>query len=359
MFKEKADGSFNSRNMIMLVLLCIVIAGGCYLGLSIHEKNLAASERSITTSGTLESTEVYMGFKLAGKVSRVLVTEGQEVKAGDTIAILENQELAAKAQTAKGALALADANQNQASTALILQKEQSSDAVLAARETLNKAQANYDVYKASYDRAASLGQQGAISQQSMDETKAKYLAAEADYKVAQTALNMAISAQKQVEIKQAAVAGAAAAKEQAGGSVAEVQAYLDNCVLKAPVSGIITQVTVDPGEMVSAGTPVAVVANPAQSWVRIYVGEDRIGHLQVGQKATVKFDAFPERVFKGKIKYINQVGDFATRKAVTETRDHDIRTFSIKVDVDNSSRLLRAGMTAYVDLARPEAEIDE
>lgn len=347
---KAGGGSLSARNIVVLLVLCIAIAGGCYFGLSIHEKNVTAAESTVNTSGTLESTEVMMGFKLAGKVSQVLVKEGQEVKAGDTIAILESQEIAAKAQAAKGALALAEANESQASTTLVIQKEQSFDAVEAARETLNKAQANYNLYKASYDRIVSLSKQGAVSQQAMDETEAKYLAAQADLGSAQAALDAAISSQQQVAVREAAVAGAKAAKQQASGAVAETQAYLDNCVLKAPLDGVITQVTVDPGEMVSAGTPVAVVANPAQSWVKVYVGEDKIGRVKVGQAATVKFDAFPDRVFKGKISYINPVGDFATRKAITETRDHDIRTFAVKVDVDNSTRLLRAGMTAYVDL---------
>jgi HlyD family secretion protein len=348
---KEGGGSFSFKYTAIFLFLCIAIACGCYYGLSVHEKNVAALELSINTSGSLESTEVMMGFKIAGKVSKVLVKEGQEVKTGDIIAILESQEIAAKAQAARGALALAEANESQASTTLIMQKEQSSDAVKAARETLNKAQANYNLCKASYDRIVSLFQQGAVSQQTMDETETKYLAAQADLGSAQTALDIAVSAQRQVAIREAAVAGATAAKQQASGVVAETQANLDNCVLKAPIDGVITQVTVDPGEMVSAGTPVAVVSDPSQSWVKIYVGEDKIGKLKVGQKAAVKFDAFPDQVFKGKISYINPVGDFATRKAVTETRDHDIRTFAVKIDIDNSSRLLRAGMTAYVDIS--------
>lgn len=130
----------------------------------------------------------------------------------------------------------------------------------------------------------------------------------------------------------------------------EAETYLRNTHLKAPISGYITKKFLEAGEMVGAGTPVFEITDLEHTYVKVYIDERKIGRVHLNQAVEVRVDSFPGRVFKGKVVYISDAGEFAVRKAVNEQYDHDIRSFEVKIDIPNPDLVLKTGMTARVKI---------
>lgn len=334
-----------------LLALATLIAIMCFIYLGHDESKLQASEQQIQTSGSLEATEVTAAFKVPGKIAKIVVDEGSEVKAGQVLAVLESKEIDAKAKAAAAASEIATVKISQAQTIAGMQREQSNSQVLLAESLLREAEEALDAVEKSYRRSESLYTAGALSKQVFDEVTAKYQSAQEKVSQAHSNLAIASTGQQQVSLREADINSARAGLEQAQAAVQETKAYLDNTVLRAPIAGKVTLRTMEPGEMVAAGTPVIIISDLSNTWVKVYIDEQKISQVSLGQKGQVVFDAFPRRTFSAKVVSINPAGEFATRKAINEQRDHDIKAFAVKIKVPNPDNELKAGMTAYVKLA--------
>jgi HlyD family secretion protein len=299
-----------------------------------------ANSNEIMNIGFVEATQVNAAFKVPGRVSSILVQEGETVRAGQMLALLESRELDAKLLQAQGAEAAAAAKRNQAAAAASMQ-------VPISHSQLQAAQADLRIKQTSYDRLKQLYEAGGIPEQKLDEATAALDAAKAAEQSAQAML-------QQVEIRQAEAMAAAGAAEQASGAVEEAKAYVDNCALYAPCDGTITLITVDPGEMVSAGAPVIEITDTTNPWVIINVAEDQIGRVALGASADITVASYPEKIFPGTIIWISDAGDFAVKKAVGEIERHDLRTFKVKISLQNPAGLLKTGMTATARIRGPK-----
>ena len=87
------------------------------------------------------------------------------------------------------------------------------------------------------------------------------------------------------------------------------------------------------GELVNAGTPVLEITDIEHTYVKVFISETKIGRVHLDQEAEVSVASFPDRVFKGRVVWINDAGDFAVRKAVSEQDEHDLRSFEVKIDL--------------------------
>lgn len=334
----------------IMAAICLLIGLTSFAYLDHDEKQLQANEQALRTSGSLEATEVTTAFKMPGKIAKIMVDEGDTVQAGQVIAMLESREVEAEYQNATAAVDLYSAKLAQAQTSLGIQSQKSDNQVASYESLLREAEAALAVTEKTFQRTSELFDQGVVSKQAFDEMKAKYDSALERVNQARSSLNIARTGEKQVILSQDDISAARASVDQAKAAVAKSGAYVDNMVLEAPIGGVITLRTVDIGEMVGAGTPVMVISDLSNTWVKIYIDEQKIGQVYTGQSADVTFDAFKNRHFSGKVVSVNPSGEFATRKAINELRDHDIKTFAVKVQIPNQDGLLKAGMTAYVEL---------
>lgn len=327
---------FNRKAIIITACVCILIVISTYTALHIHQAKLEKAASVVSNTGYIEAKSVNTGFKVAGRIDKIFVEEGDQVKKGQIIAQLETTEIEAKLKQSEGAMEAATAKHTEAQEAISLQSDTTASQIKAAK-------ADYDIKKLSYKRIEDLFAQGAVSQQKRDEALAAMDAAEATWQ-------SAVASEKQVSIRTSEANAAAGAMTQAEGARDEAQAYLDNCYLKAPCDGIITLSTMEEGEMVSAGTPVFEITDLVHTWVEINVPENKIGQVQLQQKAIVTVDSYPNKVFKGKVVWINDAGDFAVKKAISEMEQHDIRTFKVKITIPNNKMELKTGMTAVATL---------
>ena len=357
-------------------------------------------ESTVSYSGRVEVTEVDVNSKIPGKLAEVKVREGDNVTAGQVLAVLESDELKAKEKQALAVVQAAQEQVNQAKEAYDLAREQSSalirqaqagvsaaDATLAkakngarkqeiaaAEASAAKAESAYLLAQKTYDRVNSLLQEGAVPQDSVDKAetalKAAYDdwnaakqqlaiaregarvedidAAQAQVKLYEAKLSEAQAGAKQAEIRLAALQAAQAQLRQAQGVLDEARAYLANTVIKAPVSGTITMLNADAGEMLSSGMPVLTVSKLNDAWVEVKVPETDVVHLKIGDQALVKVAGMEDKPIQGKIVRISALPDFATKRATNESGEKDIVSFGVKVAFPNDSLIVKPGMTAKV-----------
>lgn len=383
------------KKTAVTVLLAGIIAATVFIFHNYFYKQQAAiaEERdSLTATGTIEARTAMAAFKVPGKIETLLVDEGARVEQGQELARLDSSELNAKLTQAEGAYAAAQGQESQASNNVTYQSQQieakikqaeagvaeaqvgvkdAQDQVNAAEVGVKDAKDQLNNAKDLYDRLRLLHDQGAIDDRKLEEAKNgyeraqnAYNAAQISYERAQNAYNaaqkklqeaqalldQAISARTGVAVAQAQQEAAAGQVKQAGGAVQEANAYLANAILKAPMAGFITQKLLEQGEMVNAGTPVFEITDLLHTYVKVYISEKKIGRVHLGQEAEITVDAFPGRVFKGKVVWINDAGEFAVKKAINDQYEHDIRSFEVKIDVPNPDLVLKTGMTARVKI---------
>jgi len=338
--------SFVWALLLALVAAALLIFGHLYL----DQRQLAAERDSLTATGTVEATTVNASFKVAGQIAALLVGEGDRVESGQEIALLDASDISAKLVQAQGAASAAAALTRKASSAIPMTSDQVQAAIAQARATVSKAQAGLDDAKQKYDRAKSLHDAEAASDSDLDQATNNYNAALSELKVAQGLLDQALAAQPQVEVAQADYEAAAGQSDQARGAVQEAQSALDDTHLKAPMAGFVTQKYLEQGEMANALTPIYEITDLLHTYIKIYINEQKIGRVRLGQEADVTVDSYPGKVFKGKVVLVNDAGEFAVRKALNDQYDHDLRYYEVKVDLPNPDLLLKTGMTARVHI---------
>lgn len=317
--------------LIVLVLLAAATFYGYY---SNKQHAVLAQRQSLTATGVVEATTVDLAFKVAGKIDKMMVDTGSTVAPGQEIALLESREIEAKLLQAQGGVLTADGLVNEVSSSVPLTSE-------SVEAKIQQAQANYDNYLQAYERAKSLHDAGAVSDSAFDQATNALNAA-------QGLLDEALAARLNVDVASHKYVEAIGKKQTANGALQEVQVALDNTHMISPVGGIITEKYLDAGEMVNAGTPVYEISDIQHPYVKVFIDETKIGQVQLNQEVNIQVDAYPGRVFKGKVVWISDAGQFAVRKAINEQYSHDIRSFEVKINVPNEDLALKAGMTATV-----------
>ena len=343
----------NKKKIAVAVLLAVVVIGAASMlyGYFYHQQQALAVERnSLTATGTIEATTAMASFKVPGRINNFLANEGDRVEKGQELGTLEDAELRAKLAQAQGLSQAAQGSVQQAGDAVNLTSETVNASIEQAQALVAKAQVGVTNTKQQYDRVKVLHESGAASDSQLDQAANAYQAALSDLDAAQGKLNEALAARMQVQVAQSQSLAAAGNASAAQGGVQEAQAYLNNTHLKSPISGYITQKLLEAGEMVNAGTPVMEVTDLKHTYVKVYIDEKKIGRVQLGQTAEIKVDAYPHKVFKGKVVWINDAGQFAVHKAVNEQYNHDIRSYEVKIDLPNPKLELKTGMTATVKI---------
>ncbi|AGL02166.1 HlyD family secretion protein [Desulfoscipio gibsoniae] len=336
--------------MVFILFMSIICIGILifYRYFYLQKVILDNERQSLTATGTIEATTVLASFKIPGKLKNVLVDEGIKVEIEQEIASLEDQEISSDLVAAQGAYDAAVAQAQQASESVSLTSEQVESTINQLQAKLAQAEIGVKDAKLSYDRALSLFQSGAVPQKTLDDATSAYNLAQSKLHEARAGLEQALANKLNVSVAQSQYQAAQGSVKQASGAVQKAEAYLKNTHLLSPISGYITKKYLQPGEMLNAGTPVYEITDLVHTYVNIYISEKKIGRVHLNQEAEITVDAFPDRVFKGKVVLINDAGEFAVQKAIDDQYEHDIRSFRVKIDVPNDDLALKTGMTARV-----------
>jgi HlyD family secretion protein len=237
-------------------------------------------------SGTVEVTEVNLGFKVAGRVVELVVDEGQRVKKGDRLAALDSAEMENVVAQNSAAVAVVEAEQERA--------------------------------RKDYDRAVALVGSGVIPPQQLDTAKKSYDSSLAQLRQTRAALS--------------------ASRDR-----------LRDMVVFAPVSGVILRKNSEAGETIAAGAAVYSLGDLENPWVKVYVKEDKLGLVKLGQRAEVRTDSFPKKSYTGTVTTISSEAEFTPKNV--QTREERVKlVFALKVSVKNENEELKPGMPADVKI---------
>ena len=287
--------------------------------------------------GEVNAAEYRVSGKVPGRVEALLVKEGDMVKEGDTLVVINSPEVAAKMEQAQAARAAASAQSTKAKNGARQQQTAS------AYEMWQKAQVGVDIAKKSLDRTQTLYDKKVISAQKRDEVEAQYKAAVATANAAKLQYEMACEG-AQDEDKAAARALVA----KANGAIAEVESYMGERYLLAPCDGEVVEVYPKRTELIGTGSPVMSILDMSDVWFSFSIREDQLQGIKVGDVLEVEIPALGEQTYKAQVTYMRAMASYATWRATKNNGQYDVKSFDIKLVPMDKIENLRPGMTALI-----------
>jgi len=342
------------RKIVVPAVLLLAIAGGAY-----YYTHRPAEPLVLT--GIVTTNDVIVSPQIGGQVTQLLAKEGDVVKKDQLLAVISPDELKADTAYYSHNVAGLSSQVRESEAALRFQQKQTADQIQQAESNLASTQAQVEAAAAElenakqiYARTQNLQKQNVVSPQELDQART----------TASSAQSKLDSLKKQVDAQRAAVAIARSNAEQIAVRRSQVQmneqmqkaataqqtkadVRLRYTEIHAPLDAIVDVSAVRAGEIVTPGQPLVTLINPDDLWVRVDVEESYIDRVRIGDTLTVRFASGVER--PGTVFYRGVDASFATQRDVSRTK-RDIKTFEVRLRVDNRDRRLAVGMTAYVVL---------
>ncbi len=317
--------------LVAFVVLLAVIAAVVLVGIFMIKPDKEVIQ------GEVEFTELRVSGKIPARIEKFTVKEGQYVAEGDTLVLLNSPEIMAKLSQARAAEKAASAVNQKAL------RGASDEQIKAAYEMWQKAKAGLDVAKASFERVQKVYEQGVVPAQKRDEAEANYKAMLATEQAAKSQYDMAMRGADQ-EDKDAALAQLSRAR----GAVAEVRSYISETVLTSPISGKISEIFPQRGELVGSGAPIMNVIDTADVWVTFNLREKDCADFLEGTEFTAFVPALKDKEISLKVNYVKDMGSFAAWKATKVSGEFDSKTFEIRAVPTEKVEGLVAGMSVIV-----------
>lgn len=286
--------------------------------------------------GQVEVTEYRVSSKVPGRILELRVKEGDHVRKGDTLAIIDAPDVVAKltqAQSAEDAAAALDEMARRGARA---------EQVSGAYQLMKQAEAGLEIARKSYRRVQRLFDEGVMTEQKRDEAYANFKAMEAQAAAARSQYEMARNGARREE-KMAA----AAQVNRARGAVAEVGSYIDETVQVAQMDGEVSEIYPKEGELVGTGSPIMTVSVMDDLWGTFNVREDQLRGLSVGSTFSAYVPAFGKDI-RMKVYYMKDEGSYAVWKATKANGQFDLRTFEVKARPVGKFEGLRPGMSLVI-----------
>ena len=286
--------------------------------------------------GQVEVTEYRVSSKVPGRILEIRVKEGDRVRKGDTLAILEAPDILAKQQQAVAVESAASALNDQARNGA--RQEQ----IQGAYQLWQQAKAGVEIAEKSYNRVKRLFDEGVVSAQKTDEALAQYKALQAQEEAAKSQYDMAVNGARQEEKR-----AAQAQLNQAKGVVSEVNSYISETVQIAQMDGEVSEIYPKLGELVGTGSPIMTIALTDDIWGTFNVREDLLKGMKIGDTFKAYVPAFDQDI-EMQIYYMKDEGSYAVWKATKANGQYDLKTFEVKARPTQTLEGLRAGMSLIV-----------
>lgn len=321
-----------SRNYIIASAIVILIL---FIGYTIW---ILCKPTPLEIQGEVDATQIKVASKLIGRIDSLAVHKGQDISKGELLFVIESPELEAKKIQATAVKTAAEAQQEKAENGA--QKED----IQAAYNTWQKAQAAANFAEKTYTRIKNLYEEGVVPEQKKDEVEMQMKAATETAKAAKSIYEKATNGAR-YEDKNAA----GALVKQADGVLTEVNSYLSETQIYAPISGEISNIISERGELIPTGYPVITIVDLEDVWVVFNLTEDLLSDIKKGDIIRAKFPALKMKEFDLKVTYINALGDYATHTATKTSGDFDMKTFEVHAVPVEKIIGLRPGMSALVN----------
>ena len=392
-FKPEHRPFMQPRISILLVMpLCVqrrvpIVAAAWALALAV---GCNSSNDPIVINGRMEMDDIHIGSKIGGRVRQVNFEEGDPAKAGEVIVLLEEGDLSEQLDQAKASAAQAKAGLDlllagsrrediaraQAVVAAnsaeveLRKKGFRQEEILEAEAQVTSAKSDLQFASAEFARTAVLYEKLAVDRREFDAKKTALETAQAKMEIALQRRSLYRSGSRPEEIAMAQanlaasladlerlrngprreeIAAQRAAVEAGIASIARIEALIDETRIVAPCDATIETLELEPGDLVRAAEPVAVLNLKTGPWVRCYVPENRLGLVNPGDRVKVSVDTFPNETFTGRVRWLSAEAEFTPRNIQTPEKRSEL-VFEMKVDVLEGHEKIRAGMYADVTI---------
>jgi HlyD family secretion protein len=343
----------NARNKFLVVLgIILVIAIGYYIFST-------PSNKDLILIGTVDSNQVIVSPQVQGRLQKLLVDEGTQVKAGDLIAVIDPAELQAQAAAATANISSLRSKVSEMRYTEQSTKGSTSSDVANAQAKLRsmtsqlaQSQATLDRTESDSRRLIELAKQGVASDQERVQAETNLAAAKANVQslkdqvtAAEADLNAAMARTHQANAAQSTVASTQADLKNAEEQKRQAEVRLGYANIYAPVTGTVSVRAAREGEVLNVGQPIVTIVDLSDTWVRAAIPETQADHIGLGD--TLKIQLPGGTVTAGKVFFKAAEADFATQRDVSR-RKRDIKTIVLKVRLDNPKGAYVPGMTAEV-----------
>ena len=299
--------------MMLRLGALLLLAGGC---------SADHSTRARSVSGTIETDEVRVASRYGGRVERLFAAEGDALITGQVIAELDAKELTAKRDQAAAQLDELKAGPRQ-------------QEIEAAKHDWEALVAELDQARSDAGRAEELFRQKTISATEHDQAVTRARTLEKNVAAAKSRYDLLLAGTRAERISLASA------------QLAEIETHLGEMKIRSPSNCVLEVLNVKVGDVLAANQPIATLLLTNRLWVRVYVPEPWLGHIQLGQPVKVLVDSDPARDFSGVVEQIAREAEFTPRNVQT-VAERIKQVFGVKIRLDNREGKLRAGMFADV-----------
>jgi HlyD family secretion protein len=338
------------------LLLLVVLAAAAGAGVYAYTRMPAPA---LVLTGIVTTNDVIVSPQISGQISQLLVTEGDTVAHDQLVAVIAPDELKADTAYFSQNVAGMSSQVRESEAALRFQQRQMGDQIAQAESTLAStesqvaaATADLENVRLIYQRTQDLSKQGVVSPQELDQARTAATSAQAkldalkrQVEAQRAAVQLAHANAEQVQLRRSQVQTSEHMQAAANAQRTKADVRLRYTEIHAPIDGIVDVRAVRVGEIVNPGQPIVTLVNPDDLWVRADVEESYIDRVRLGDSLTVRLPSGVER--QGTVFYRGADASFATQRDVSRTK-RDIKTFEVRLRVDNKDRRLAVGMTAYV-----------
>ena len=350
----------STKQVFYIVIGCIIIGLGWFFW---RQQANKLPDGFLVAGGRVEGREINVSSRVQGRVLSLLADEGNIVKKGQILAVLDSEQIQAQVVGAQENLRVAQLQKEQAGYDLEYVRRNSDSTIWAAQASienvqaqLEKAQAVKEIAESNYQRYLQLYKDGAISAREFDSKKLDYESSMADvtamiqlHEAAKANMAAAQSSKVAIDIKQKQFEASQASVESLRAKLAELQANQKELQVQSPVDGTVITRPVEVGQVVNAVSPLFLIIDLRNIYMKIYVPEQQIGKVHLGSEARIYVDAYPDRHFNGKVTKISDQAQFTPKNV--ETKEERVKlVFAVEVTVENPEGMLKPGMPGDVVL---------
>jgi HlyD family secretion protein len=317
--------------LISIAILALVVFAG-------YAVWLVAKPIPLEIQGEVEATQVKVASKLIGRIDSLMVHKGDEVEYGKLLFTISSPELNAKYLQVSAAKKAAGAQKTKAYNGA--QKED----IQAAFNSWQTALAASEFAQKTFHRVENLFKEGVVAEQQKDEAETRMKAAVETEKAARSLYEKAKNGARHEDKE-----SAGALVQQAEGALTEINSYLNETKICAPIKGEVANIIAERGELIPAGYPVITLVDLDDIWVTFNLREDLLSAIHKGSTFKARFPALRMKEVMLKVSYINSLGEFATWNATKTSGDFDMKTFEVHAVPLDKTEGLRPGMSALVN----------
>lgn len=289
---------------------------------------------TIEESGTIETKDVIVSAQVGGVILKQLRDEGDIVKEGDTLLIIDHESLDLQLKQSEALEQGAKAQYD-----LLINGARKED-IKSSGELLNQAKANFELAEKDYNRMKNLYDLQAITKKQYDEAETRFTVTKSQLTAAEQSFNKIKNLARTEEKEQAK-----ANLDKSAAAVLLIKKSIKDCYVTSPLNGVIAKRFNEKGEYIAPLGSLFKISNQDDIEIKIYISETDLGKVKIGQEAKISVDSYKDKTYNGKVIYISPEAEFTPKNI--QTKDERTKlVYAVKIKVKNENGELKNGMPA-------------